>query len=455
MKLFVLCEYLSKKILSFPALFLFFGRIVLFVYACFLIAWPEIGGPAETIMALLGLFALFVSGGSLRNSLFLWLLLLVIMVQGLSWWLGYLHHPQWIEDNPQVDRLAKLFIFIAVAWWLGGSTARTLLVWSLALLGYIIALFVHGDGLAEWVKGLGGERVDFGIRNAQHAAMFFGTGLLGLLAFAQRSLVPGDWAIIRRLAWVLATVLCLVGVIITQTRGIWLALLVALPVMAVLFSWWFLRVHPLKHARTVLFCSLLAALVIGVPAANFGYDAIADRMERERPAIESILAGDFSKVPYNSAGIRFHTWRAAAEWIAERPIVGWGGDGRSLAIDETQWLPQWVKDQYGHLHNYFLELWVAYGLLGVSVFAVLVFLVGRGTWLAWRGGVMPNDMALFSFSFFIYWVIVNQFESYLSFWTGVFVHNLVVGGLVTHYWRWQLTPKRDDDSQPQPTNQPE
>ncbi|MDL4863374.1 O-antigen ligase family protein, partial [Halomonas elongata] len=69
---------------------------------------------------------------------------------------------------------------------------------------------------------------------------------------------------------------------------------------------------------------------------------------------------------------------------------------------------------------------------------------GMATWRAWRGGVLPGDMALFGAGFFLYWIVVNQFESYNSFWTGVYVHNLVVGGLVTHYWRWQRDARAGD-----------
>ncbi|WP_092846634.1 O-antigen ligase family protein [Modicisalibacter xianhensis] len=406
-------------------------------------------------MAVLGLFSLLLWGGKLRKGAALWLLLTVIFLQVLSWWLGYLHHPQWVEENPKIDRLAKLFIFISVAWWLGGSTVRTFFIWGVALLGFFTALFFHGDGYIEWFKGVSGYRVDFGIRNAQHTSMYFGAGLLGLLAFARRSLFGGRWLIFRRLVWAIFSTVFITGVIITQTRGVWLALIFVLPIMAGLFFWWYLHTFPQKNSRRVLFAGFIAIFAVATVIGNIGYDTLAKRLETEKPAIESILTGDFSKIPYSSVGVRIHTWRAAAEWIAERPIVGWGADGRSLAIDETEWMPQRIKDQYGHLHNYFLELWVAYGLLGVAVFAALAFWVGRGTWLAWRSGVMPNDMALFGVSFFIYWVIVNQFESYNSFWTGVFVHNLVVGGLVTHYWRWQLTRARDDDSQPQPTSQPE
>lgn len=50
---------------------------------------------------------------------------------------------------------------------------------------------------------------------------------------------------------------------------------------------------------------------------------------------------------------------------------------------------------------------------------------------------MPNDMALFAVAFFVYWLVVNQFESYIAVSSGVYVQNLVLGGLVTHIWRWQ------------------
>ena len=161
-------------------------------------------------------------------------------------------------------------------------------------------------------------------------------------------------------------------------------------------------------------------------------------MVLQEPIIAKVLEGQFEELPRTGAGVRIQTWYAAMQWIAERPIVGWGAKGRSLAIDETEWLSDWVKDHFGHLHNFFLEILIAYGLLGLAVIGALAAWVGRATWLAWRGGVLPGDMALFSVGFFIYWLIVNQFESYNSFWTGVYVQNLVLGGLITHYWRWKL-----------------
>lgn len=167
------------------------------------------------------------------------------------------------------------------------------------------------------------------------------------------------------------------------------------------------------------------------------FDVLAQRLAAESHVIAEVLQGNLDDVPYTSVGIRIHSWVAALEWIAERPLVGWGGEARGLVMDHTPWLPTFVKDNFGHLHNFFLEVWVAYGLVGLGVMAALAAWVGRATWKAWRGGAMPNDIALFGATFFVYWVIVNQFESYNSFWTGVYVHNLVAGGLVTHYWAYR------------------
>lgn len=416
------------------------GSCSLLLYVAFLVLWPALGSPAETAMALLGLVSLLVWGGSLRKSAALWLLLAVIAVQVLSWTLGYFHHPQWVADNPQVDRLAKLFIFIAVAWWLRGSTRNTLIVWSLGLLAFFVALFVRGGGLTEWQQGLQGLRVDFNIRNAQHTAMFFATGLLGLVAFVYRCVhSSADRLVVWRLViWLLAFAVCAAGLLVTQTRAVWLALAVTLPLMAVVWMRFALRMHGVARVGRRLLISGLLLAIMAVAASSLFHDTVGRRLEMKQPIIEKVLQGRFAEMPNTGAGVRIQTWYAATQWIAERPIVGWGAEGRSLVVDHTEWLPERIERDFGHLHNFFLEIWVAYGLLGLAVIGALAVWVGRATWLAWRGGVLPGDMALFATGFFVYWVIVNQFESYNSFWTGVYVHNLVLGGLVTHYWRWQL-----------------
>lgn len=415
------------------------GFLLLALYGALRVLWPAVGGPAGTAMALLGLIAVLAWGKGLRQSAALWLLLAVIAVQVLSWVLGYFHHPEWVSSNPEVDRLAKLFIFIGVAWWLGGNTRLTLAIWLAAVVGYVIAAFVHGGGVQEWLAGLNGQRVGFGIRNNQHGSMLFGACLVGLAVFARRIFMhSGRGRLPLTFLWGVLTLISVTGVLIGQTRAVWLALCVATAVGIAIWLVWLARAHGARHVLSSAIITACVLVVVGLGAMYSFKDTLSERLHREAPVIEELLDGDLQGMPYSSIGIRIHTWVAAGEWIAERPLVGWGGEGRGLVIDHTSWLPDRIKKHFGHLHNFFLEVWVAYGLLGVGVLAALAFWIGRGTWLAWRAGVMPGDIALFGASFFVYWMIVNQFESYNSFWTGVYVHNIVVGGLVTHIWRWQL-----------------
>lgn len=419
-----------------PPALLAVGVTSLLVYAGLHILWHDVGGQAEALTAILGLAVILIYGRGIRNSAPLWLLLAALVVQALSWWLGYQHHPQWVADYPELRHLARLFIFVAVAWWLGGSTRNTLWLWGLAALGYLVVTLLPGSALQDWSHGLNGQRVDFGIRNAQHSAMLFGTLLLGLLTLAPRLLRPGRWRALRGGAWMVATVLASIAVLICQTRAVWLGLVLALPVALGLYGiyQWF-RGSGLK-LRQFCLAVLGVVLLAGIAAATL-HGTVSKRLMDESSVIERVASGHWDDIPYTSVGIRINTWRAASEWIAERPWVGWGGEGRSLAIDHTDWLPDSVRDRFGHLHNFFIEVWVAYGLLGVAVIATLVAWIGHGCWHAWRAGVLPGDIALFGAAFFVYWLVVNQFESYESFWTGMYVHNIIVGGLVTHIWQWQ------------------
>ncbi|MEQ6888241.1 O-antigen ligase family protein [Halomonas sp. CS7] len=408
------------------------------LFAALRLVLPEAGETAGTLMALAGLIAALAWGKGVRSSAPFWLLLGAIMVQLISWVAGYFHHPEWMTDNPQLDRLAKWFLFIGVAWWLGGSTRLTLWTWAFGVAGFLAAVWLADESLAAWMRGLAGGRVDFGIRNAQHTALFFGAALIGLLCFSQRCLTGGKLAWLRRISWLLATAMCLIGVGITQTRAVWLAMLVVLLVLVAVFG-----LHHFAGRSTTGFKKsawiVVAAVCLVVVSAGWAFKGTVEkRLERENAIIVQAMEGDWKEIPYSSIGNRLLSWRASFDWIAERPMVGWGEEGRSLVTTETAWLPPQTRNNYGHLHNTLLELLVSYGALGLLVMVSLVAWIGMGTWKAWRSGVMPGDMACFGLLFFVFYLVVSQFESYSFFWTGTYLQALVLGGLVTHIWRWQV-----------------
>ncbi len=121
-------------------------------------------------------------------------------------------------------------------------------------------------------------------------------------------------------------------------------------------------------------------------------------------------------------------WQQAFEWIGERPVVGWGPKTREHLFKSDEFPPQF-HDSFGHFHNNFLGLWVAYGALGFAVFAGVAVMVGHSAWAAWRAHLLPTEVLLFGFSFFIYWLVVNLFESYFNYSTGTYTTALVAGSL--------------------------
>ena len=200
----------------------------LVAYAFLKFLRPELGDAAGSLMALLGLVAVLAYGKKVRASAPLWLLLAAIVVQIVAWVGGYFHHPEWIADNPRLDRLARLFLFIGVAWWLGGNTRACLLVWGLGALGVILVMLPPFTEWTTWERGLSGWRVNLSIQNAQHDSMLLGTVLIGLVTMMKRFVSAGPWRFIRVSFWLLGLLVCLAGVLVTQTRATWLGLLLAI-----------------------------------------------------------------------------------------------------------------------------------------------------------------------------------------------------------------------------------
>lgn len=409
-----------------------------FIYGGLRIWLPDFGQKAGTVIALVALALILWKGKTLRTSMVFWCLLGVLIAQLLSWGAGYYHHPDWLPGNPELDRLGKWFLFVGVAFWLGGIRKHVWIMLLLSLIGFMATCFFFEGSIEQWLQGLQGQRIDLDIRNAQHTAMFFGVAVIGLLCFSRRCFSPGRLSALTVPFWVISFAVCLLGVFVTQTRAVWLSLtattfLAIFVFLIVIFKGSVSR--SIKRQGVVALVCILALL----GTAGFVFkDTLEKRLSAENSVMANAWQGNWEAVPYSSIGNRLHTWRAGIEWFAERPIVGWGGEGRGLVIDHTDWLPQSVKDQYGHLHNTLLDFVVSYGLLGLAVILVLVIWTGLGSWKAWRAGVMPTEVFAFGWTFFVYYFIVSLFESYSFFWTGSYIQNVVMGVVATFIWRWQL-----------------
>ncbi len=420
-----------------PGWFSWLGILSLMIYATTRMTTSTVGSKVEMLVIFSGYMAWLLYGQKLRKSKVFWLLIASVVIPLISWLTAHALHPQWAVSSPKILRLTYWFYFVPVALWLGGRTKNTLFIWGLALCGILLAPWLTGGGWSEWQRGLVGQRIDFDLHNAQHAAMLYGTGVLGLVSFSSRCFSfaqKGKWFV--RFLWFTAFIICCLGVLVTQSRGVWLGLCGAsLFFVSVLFWIFWKKIHFVKLTIILFVFVGLIALAMKSPLENI----VHNRISSEDSTIIQLYNGNIDDIPYDTnIGIRVHSWIEACSWIKQRPLVGWGGKGRKLVIQQSKNFPDWVKKEFRHLHNSYLDTLVNFGMLGGSLFVgLLMWLVAKGK-AAWKSGYLPGDMFIFFLGFLTFWLIINCFESYMFFSSGTFVFALLCGGVLTHIWKHDI-----------------
>lgn len=405
------------------------GFLATLLYAAAGLYFEHVASIAEPVLALLGFWCVFRYGTGLPRTtafMFLWA---ALAIQLLSWTGSQFYHPELAEPYPKLDRLARLFVFLLLAWWLGGQPRNVFLFWAVAAAGLLVSPWVLGFGHEQFLLGLEGRRISLNLRNAQHTAIFYGTLMIGLLLFLPRMISAFRYWIV--LPWALVFTLTLTGVAFTQTRAVWSGLLIVLltlPFLVLLLN----REKLTKKFLVGLILLLLTSVsVLGLAFSPYG----PERLQAEQNSIEQILAGELDNLAYSSVGTRIHSWRAALELSSYHPVIGWGGNARGYTLAQTEWIPADKAERYQHLHNSYLELLVQYGVIGLAWYLLLLGWLTKATLSAWRNGSMPGDIALFFGAFVIFWIWVNVFESYLGFSISKLLMNLVFAGVLTFIWK--------------------
>lgn len=420
------------------------GIICLAIYAFSKVTFPGLSGLIEPLLLLASVVGFFVYGGTLRKDAPVWLLFAAIAIPLITWAYAVTTIPEWAESSPRGDHLARHFIFIFIAWWLGGSTRNVLTLWTLATAGLVLSPWAVGGGWSELVAGWRGQRIDLGIRNAQHTALLFGAVLLGLIVFWKRIVFGGRYRMLRVLVASAVLLLSLLVVLASHTRAVVLAYMIVLPTLGCILIYTHARekqhrvsTRDAGRRRLLAFAAITAPALLALGAGYYVANHTFERVGTERDVIAHLARGEFESVRRSSIGIRVHSWRAATEWIAERPILGWGANGSALVNQHTEWLQVYTRGEFGHLHNSYLELLVRYGFAALAVYLVLAVWLLKNLLQAWRAGFIENDFFAFYLSFLLYWSIVNIFESFIFYSTGVFLINLVLAGLTTQIWHYR------------------
>ncbi|BES69904.1 hypothetical protein RE428_09220 [Marinobacter nanhaiticus D15-8W] len=414
--------------------------ITLAIYAFAWYPLPAAYQGAEGIMVALFLFALTQEQGRpmRTNTAFLLCMgLLVYLVAGLAY--HKLVLPEGFKVSVRFSRYyLKPLLIVIVAF--GLALARPRFAWlflPIAFCGLLVQLALTIDGsLIDQI--LQGYRPSFGFTNAQHSGVAFGTALLALIIFAPRILHTRKP---RRYVYG-ALLLCAIAiaaacVLVTQVRAVWLALALALPIGFVLSLVY--RDRGRKNTFKGIYLPVFALLaVIGITSALLLTTGLEDRLEQRLVATDEQIqelqeALTLEDVARTSTTIRVASWAAAVDWFSERPILGWGPGTTPQLIEKAPYFDDWFKNQFGHLHNSYLEAAVSLGTVGLLLLLGLVVYLGWAIIQAYRSGAMPRDAFIFSWTFFIFWLVVNCFESYIMFNTG-HVITACVGGFLYHFY---------------------
>ncbi|MFV0573839.1 MAG: O-antigen ligase family protein [Vibrio sp.] len=409
--------------------------IVVLAYTFTVIPFEDVSRVFRTLLAIASVFYFALEGKPLFKDPIFKFLLLALIIPALSWVNGRSIIPEFISSGPHLERLARIFIFILLAYWLKGKTSRIYWLWGCFILGFTAACLLFPDSIQQIIDGINGRRVNFGIKNAQFTSMFAGLSLLGCLLsipLALKTKVKPSIKLFSCSVAFIFAVFSLLILVISQSRQAWLAFAVAIFVMPIVAAFLY------KKIRIVFF----SYIVIGIIGFTISQARIFEnRANQEHGTISAIMEG--KTIPMTSIGIRVNSWIAATDWIKAHPIIGSSSSAIPQVIQQSERFSPQLKQQFGHLHNFYMETLVAYGVVGISLIIGLYYWVLRSLFVYKSQCEDYNKQQLpiiiiGAFGLITYWTIINCFETFNSRSFGVFAQTIIFSSIYTFYLSYRL-----------------
>jgi O-antigen ligase len=181
----------------------------------------------------------------------------------------------------------------------------------------------------------------------------------------------------HRKLWALAVMMGCMGVVLSQSRGVYGVLIwIALTGYIAASNRTLLHLSTFK-LRTWLFLGLMFGSFIGLLSVQPTWlSAIFQRLS-EAWIEASMSQSNPSEAANTSVGSRLFLWGRALDAIEVQPWFGYGKENSIAMI--KQWGLEINSEQVqklGHLHHEFLDAWVSHGLMGIL--SLLVLATGMG-----------------------------------------------------------------------------
>lgn len=183
-------------------------------------------------------------------------------------------------------------------------------------------------------------------------------------------------------------VCCLVGILVGNSRGAWLALAVTLP----LISWPYLVRYKKYACVAGLICCLVAGLFVVHPTYHNRLLSITDTTT-DRSNIDRLLM-----------------WESASRMIQDHPVIG-VGPNQFRAVYEKHYTSPKIKQRLKHAHNLYLNITAEYGIIGLCGFGYFIcYLLRR----MYRSAKRDNPYARMCLGGMIGFLLFSIFEYSLN-----------------------------------------
>jgi O-antigen ligase len=372
------------------------------LYAFLFFAWESKSRAAAAFMVLLaGCLLDRRFWKTLPGSRVVWALAAVIGYIAVRGAVAVAENPDFLHFHLHEGwELILLAGFVFVGWQIRGDQRRLVAALMVGVLGFWIGRMEHFP-LDETLAGIAWwrERQQFELPSAIGFGVFSAASLLGLLISLPRiwSFSSISWK--RTLlvsAWLLLIVISLEGLILSQSRGPWIAfLLIGLVLLGANFRV-LTRLGWLK--ATLLFAGVVAILASIV---LMNYETMYARLQEERDTTTALLHGRLDEIRASGEegevkhmGIRYHMLLFGLEKAKQNPVFGLG-PGITQPLLKRDWA---YASRFSHLHNMYLEMLLRLGVVGMLLIAFVLILLVRDTWHAYSTRRIDRDIMLILFA---------------------------------------------------------
>ena len=260
----------------------------------------------------------------------------------------------------------SLLLVVVVAYWLAVFRRCWPLFLALAVVGLTIdmAIAIVQDW-SHYIESLSGYRFNFG--KPQLATGFYAAmALIALFCLwsSARQYLRVPVLIAAAAIWGICFMVQLSGVVFTQPRVVWMALIAVLVVVVASFL---IRLAKNPFTLKRLSWTPVVVFLLVVVSAWVVMPVIEKRLADEREVVMSIVENDGALYDHNSSLVyRIGLLVYGIELVKSKPVLG-HGPGTSRPLIKMHAEPR--MQRWPHLHNGYLEVMVRLGLLGAVLFS--------------------------------------------------------------------------------------